>query len=129
LNCHLKGGVPKPTQRLKTPGMTSAVMPAKPTPVPTPVPTLPPHKPSNPVNIVIFFGDDWGYGDIGANWDATKGLTPHLDQLAAEGKRFTDFHVGSSVCTPSRAALLTGRLGLRTGVVRNFGKSPVANTT
>ena len=35
--------------------------------------------------------------------------------------RFTDFHVGASVCTPSRAALLTGRLGLRTGIVHNFG--------
>ncbi|XP_062507796.1 arylsulfatase G-like [Corticium candelabrum] len=46
--------------------------------------------------------------------------TPHIDSLARNGLRLTDFHVGASVCTPSRAALLTGRLGLRTGVVRNF---------
>jgi arylsulfatase A-like enzyme len=68
-----------------------------------------------------------GYGDMGANWAGdTSGFdpkfpkptfTPNLDQLAASGMRFTDFHVGASVCTPSRAALLTGRLGLRTGVV------------
>jgi arylsulfatase A-like enzyme len=64
-------------------------------------------KPTNPVNIVLFFGDDWGFGDLGANWPPTKGLTPNLDQLASEGVRFTDFHVGSSVCTPSRAALVS----------------------
>jgi hypothetical protein len=65
-------------------------------------------------NIVVFFGDDWGWGDLGANWPATKALnlTPRLDELAAGGLRFTDFHAGASVCTPSRAALLTGQKGL-----------------
>ena len=43
------------------------------------------------------------------------------DALAASGLRFTDWHAGASVCTPSRAALLTGRLGARTGVTHNFG--------
>ena len=76
-----------------------------------------------PPNIVIFFGDDWGYGDLGANSPDGAGLTPHLDSLADGGLRFTDFHVAASVCTPSRAGLLTGRLGLRTGVTRNFGTS------
>lgn len=71
-------------------------------------------------NFVILFLDDWGYGDLGANWPAAEGMTPNMDRLAAEGIRFTDFHVGSSVCSVSRAALLTGRLGLRTGVVHNF---------
>jgi arylsulfatase G len=71
-------------------------------------------------NFLILFADDWGYGDLGANWPAAAGMTPHMDQLAAEGIRFTDFHVGASVCTVSRAALLTGRLGVRTGVVENF---------
>ena len=72
-------------------------------------------------NIVVFFGDDWGYGDLGANSPEAAGLTPHLDTLAEGGLRFTDFHVAASVCTPSRAGLLTGRLGLRTGVYKNFG--------
>lgn len=58
---------------------------------------------------------------MGANWNPTKGFTPNLDALAAGGLRFLDFHVAASVCTPSRAALLTGRLGLRTGVAHNFG--------
>ena len=78
-----------------------------------------------PPNFVIIFGDDWGYGDLGANWPGTEGLTPNIDAIAAEGIRFTDFHVASSVCTPSRAGLLTGRLGLRTGVVRNFGPESI----
>ena len=70
-------------------------------------------------------GDDWGWGDLGANWAPTNalGLTPNLDKLADGGLRFVDFHAGASVCTPSRAALLTGRLGLRTGVTSNFGPS------
>ena len=76
-----------------------------------------------PPNFAIVFGDDWGWGDLGANWPGTEGLTRSIDRIAAEGVRFTDFHAGSSVCGPSRAALLTGRLGLRTGDVRNFGPS------
>lgn len=71
-------------------------------------------------NFVIFFGDDWAYGDLGTNNPEAKGLTPNLDQLSREGLRCTNFHVGASVCAPSRAALLTGRLGLRTGVFDNF---------
>ena len=45
---------------------------------------------------------DWGYGDLGANWPAAAGMTPNLDKIAAEGIRFTDFHVGASVCSVSR---------------------------
>ena len=70
-------------------------------------------------NIVILFADDFGWGDVGANWPATKETT-NIDALFHSGMRFTDMHAGASVCTPSRAALLTGRLGLRTGVVVNF---------
>jgi hypothetical protein len=64
------------------------------------------------LRIMMWFADwlllpsDWGWGDLGANWPAAAGMTPHMDQLAAEGIRFTDFHVGASVCTVSRAALL-----------------------
>ena len=63
------------------------------------------------------------WGDLGENNEEVRGLTPNFDKLAQEGLRFTNFHVGASVCTPSRAALLTGRLGPRTGVINNFGPS------
>ena len=74
-------------------------------------------------NVVILFLDDWAWGDLGANGFGAE--TPHMDALAASGMRFTDAHA-MSVCTPSRAALLTGRLGLRTGVVVNFGEDSLA---
>lgn len=66
-------------------------------------------------NIVIIFADDLGYGDIGAFGHPTI-RTPNLDRMAAEGMKFTQFYSAASVCTPSRAALLTGRLPLRSGM-------------
>ncbi len=72
-------------------------------------------------NVVLLFLDDHGWGDVGANVGAAAvPETPHIDALAASGARFTDFHSGFSVCTASRAALLTGRLAPRTGVFGNF---------
>jgi arylsulfatase G len=72
-------------------------------------------------NVIILFADDFGYGDVSCNVPGNnKTWTPNMDKLAASGIRFTDMHVGASVCTPSRAALLTGRLGIRTGVYQNF---------
>ena len=72
-------------------------------------------------NIAMLFLDDHGWGDLGANVGGSyTSLTPELDRLAADGARLSDFHVGASVCTPSRAALLTGRYGMRTGVIKNF---------
>ena len=62
--------------------------------------------PSQP-NIILIFADDMAYGDLGS-YGATGWETPHLDQLAAEGMRFTQFYVPHAVCTASRAALLTG---------------------
>ncbi|XP_072044612.1 arylsulfatase G-like [Amphiura filiformis] len=75
-------------------------------------------------NFIIILADDMGWGDLGANWnpDGMVSDTPYMDKIAADGIRFTDFHSGASVCSPSRAALLTGRLGKRTGVIHNFGK-------
>eukprot|EP00613_Pedinella_sp_CCMP2098_P069365 CAMPEP_0171915872 /NCGR_PEP_ID=MMETSP0993-20121228/14339_1 /TAXON_ID=483369 /ORGANISM="non described non described, Strain CCMP2098" /LENGTH=484 /DNA_ID=CAMNT_0012551093 /DNA_START=297 /DNA_END=1748 /DNA_ORIENTATION=+ len=74
-------------------------------------------------NIVFFLADDMGWGDLGSNDHTLPSETPHLDKLAAGGITFTDMHAGSSVCSVSRAALLTGRMGVRTGVVINFSPS------
>ena len=63
-------------------------------------------------NIIIINVDDLGYGDIGVQ-GATKVKTPAIDRLAAQGRRFTDFHSASAVCSPSRYALLTGRYPVR----------------
>jgi len=63
-------------------------------------------------NIVLIFADDLGYGDVGC-YGAAKVKTPHIDQLAAEGRRFTDAHSASAVCSPSRYALLTGEYPFR----------------
>lgn len=65
-------------------------------------------------NIVVIFADDLGYGDLGA-FGAPNIRTPRLDALAAEGQKWTNFYV-QPVCSPSRAALLTGRLPIRNGM-------------
>jgi arylsulfatase A len=66
-------------------------------------------------NIVYILADDLGYGDIQAlNPDRGRIQTPHLDRLAGQGMIFTDAHSGSSVCTPTRYGLLTGRYAWRT---------------
>jgi arylsulfatase A len=66
-------------------------------------------------NIVVILADDYGYGSLGAyGADAALIRTPHLDRLAREGRRFTDAYTPSSVCTPTRYALITGRYCWRT---------------
>jgi arylsulfatase A len=76
-----------------------------------------------PPNVVIFFVDDMGYGDVGV-YGATDIATPHMDRLAAEGMRFTAF-TAAPTCTPARAALLTGSYGQRVSVpVSYFPASP-----
>lgn len=71
-------------------------------------------------NFVLIFTDDQGYGDLGS-FGSTTIRTPHLDRLAAEGRKFTSFMTASSVCSPSRAGLLTGcyprRVGMHNGVL------------
>jgi arylsulfatase A-like enzyme len=66
-------------------------------------------------NVVIIFTDDQGYADVGV-FGARGFATPHLDRMAAEGIRFTDFHVAQPVCSASRAALLTGCYPNRIGI-------------
>ena len=72
-------------------------------------------KAADKPNFIIIFTDDQGYGDLGC-FGSTKIKTPHIDRLAKEGRRFTNFMVASPVCTPSRAALLTGCYPKRIGM-------------
>ena len=68
-----------------------------------------------PPNIILILADDLGYGDVGA-YGARLIKTPHIDRLAEEGVRLTDFYASSNVCSPSRAGLLTGRYAVRDGL-------------
>ena len=69
-------------------------------------------KPATP-NIVLIYADDLGYGDLSCYNPEAKAATPRLDRLAQQGMRFTDAHSPSTVCTPSRYGLLTGRMPFR----------------
>src|SRR5262245_6866847 len=71
-------------------------------------------------NIIIIFADDLGYADVGV-FGAQGFKTPHLDRLAHEGRRFTDFYVAQAVCSASRAALLTGCYPNRIGIAGALG--------
>lgn len=87
-------------------------------------------------NIVLINADDLGYGDVGC-YGATKVRTPHIDRLAREGRRFTDAHSASAVCSPSRYALMTGEypsranlyppVMLKAGLVVDVNKPTVAS--
>jgi arylsulfatase A len=71
-------------------------------------------------NVVLIFADDLGYADVGC-YGAKGYSTPHIDRLAKEGVRFTDFYVAQAVCSASRAALLTGRYPNRVGILGALG--------
>jgi len=71
-------------------------------------------------NIVLIFADDMGYGDLGC-YGHPLIKTPHLDQMARDGVRLTSFYAAAPVCSPSRAALLTGRYPVRCGMPGNTG--------
>ncbi len=73
-----------------------------------------------PPNVILIFSDDQGTIDINI-YGAKDLYTPHLDSLARRGTRFTQFYVAAPVCSPSRAALLTGRYPQRAGVPGNVG--------
>lgn len=82
------------------------------------------HAASRLPNIIIIFTDDQGYADVGV-FGAKGFVTPNLDRLAAEGSKFTNFHVAQPVCSASRAALLTGCYPNRLGIHGALG--PNAN--
>src|SRR5215813_3938674 len=77
-------------------------------------------SPAHPPNIVIIFIDDMGYADIGP-FGATAYPTPHLDQMAKEGRVFTDFHAATAVCSASRVALMTGCYPERVSILGALG--------
>jgi len=81
-------------------------------------------------NIVFILADDQGYGDVSAYNPESKIPTPNIDRIAGEGIRFTDAHTSSSVCTPTRYSILTGRYHWRTrlqrGVLGGFSRPLIA---
>ncbi|MEN6457140.1 MAG: sulfatase-like hydrolase/transferase, partial [Prolixibacteraceae bacterium] len=78
-------------------------------------------------NIIFILADDLGYGDIRVNNQDSKIPTPNIDRLASQGIRFTDAHSPSSVCTPTRYSILTGRYSWRSrlpvGVLHGYSPS------
>lgn len=92
---------------------------------------------SNPIiaqskpNIIYILTDDLGYGDVSSFNDKGKIKTPNIDLLASEGMKFTDAHTSSSVCTPTRYGILTGRYNWRTrlkeGVLSGISKALIPN--
>ena len=84
-------------------------------------------SPSKP-NIIVIFADDLGYGDLGVFGHPTI-RTPQLDHMASEGQKWTSFYSACSVCTPSRAALLTGRLPIRSGMCSDINRVLFPNST
>ena len=69
-------------------------------------------------NIILVLIDDLGYGDVSCFNPQSKIPTPNLERLAQQGRRFTDCHASSAVCSPSRYALMTGRYNWRSRLKR-----------
>lgn len=86
-----------------------------------------PRKRPGPPNVVLMICDDLGFGDLGCY--GSKVATPNLDRLAANGVRFTRFNAGHPMCSASRAALMTGRYGLRCDTRGAFGPQATAGTS
>ena len=76
-------------------------------------------NPASRPNIIFILADDWGWGDLGSHGHPYL-KTPHLDRLATQGTDFRQFTVASGVCSPSRAAILTGRFPARFGIHGHF---------
>ena len=82
------------------------------------IPGLYAQPPSALPNIVYILADDLGYGDVSIYNPQAKVKTPNIDRLARQGMRFTNAHSTSSVCTPTRYSILTGRYPWRSRLVR-----------
>ncbi|XP_023101478.1 N-acetylgalactosamine-6-sulfatase [Felis catus] len=80
-----------------------------------------------PPNILLLLMDDMGWGDLGVNGEPSR-ETPNLDRMAAEGTLFPNFYSANPLCSPSRAALLTGRLPIRSGFYTTNGRARNAYT-
>lgn len=83
---------------------------------------------NNKPNIIIIFADDLGYGDLSCYGHPTI-MTPNLDRMATEGQKWTNFYVAASVCTPSRAGLMTGRYPIRSGMCSDKSRVLFPNST
>ncbi len=81
------------------------------------------NKQQDKPNVVIFYIDDLGYGDLGS-YGAIGVETPSIDSLAQQGVRFTDAHSSAATCTPSRYSLLTGEHGFRNNAAILPGDAP-----
>ncbi len=104
---------PAAAQSPGTPAMQPSATPA---PMPSVAPGLRTATPGKKPNVVFIMGDDVGWSNIGVyNQGIMAGRTPNLDQLAAEGMRFTDYYAEPS-CTAGRANFITGQLPIRTGL-------------
>lgn len=94
--------------------------------VPAPCSSADESRPANRPNLIWIMADDLGYGDLGCYGQKVIS-TPHLDQMAKEGLRFTQFYAGATVCAPSRSVLMTGKHHGQTRVRGNAGsKNPLA---
>jgi arylsulfatase A-like enzyme len=80
-------------------------------------------------NIILIMADDLGYGDVGFNGNKII-ITPHLDDMSAEGVKFTNFYAAAPLCSPTRASVLTGRSPFRQGIfaAHTGGLRPAENT-
>lgn len=87
-----------------------------------------PVRAETPPNIILILADDLGYGELGC-YGQKLIATPHLDRMAAEGVRFTQFYAGSTVCAPSRSVLMTGQHTGHTRVRGNLGPDQAAAQT